>query len=367
MALSNLLTLLDRNIEIFNAKKILFLGEIDDENLLHIAKVGLKATLLVDNFLTASKMAGLFMQDLNPKSPAVCRYKHLEIIFGSRQEALELIDADYDLICLLLTKTKGISETLLASFQSKFQDGASILIAGANDAGGKSANKLLSTCSEIIKIDSARKCTLFGATYYKDKAFPKPKKTQNLSLSFSFNGNHLLLNQDEYTLDLLQDLTVFSPQTLDEGTALLLSAIDCSFIQHKSVLDLCCGCGVVGIALASIHAQVTFCDVSAQALALTSQNLSRHNLQGDIIASNFLEKVGKFDLIVVNPPFHQGVKIETNATLQMLKNLKEHLNPQGKAYIVSNTFLDYAGKLQNMVSMKVVKNTSRFIVHVIEN
>jgi ribosomal protein L3 glutamine methyltransferase len=77
-----------------------------------------------------------------------------------------------------------------------------------------------------------------------------------------------------------------------------------------SILDLCCGSGVLGIVAAHVFpdAQVTLVDVDAQAVALAAKNVSDHNLskrvkvvQGDVQTD--LEFAQKFDLIITNPPY----------------------------------------------------------------
>lgn len=76
----------------------------------------------------------------------------------------------------------------------------------------------------------------------------------------------------------------------------------------QQILDLCCGGGCIGIAAAIQypHAQVELVDISEDALALSKKNVSLHKL-GSRIKTNrsnlFLEVLGKFDLILSNPPY----------------------------------------------------------------
>lgn len=75
----------------------------------------------------------------------------------------------------------------------------------------------------------------------------------------------------------------------------------------QNALDLCCGSGCVGIALA-VHGDldVTFADLSDAAIALTRENAARHGIaapvcQGDLFAA--IDPNERFDLIVCNPPY----------------------------------------------------------------
>ena len=75
--------------------------------------------------------------------------------------------------------------------------------------------------------------------------------------------------------------------------------------ERRDVLDLCCGSGCIGIALAvRCHANVTAADISADALELTARNAQRNGVSVQTVQSDFLDSVeGQFDLIVCNPPY----------------------------------------------------------------
>ena len=82
--------------------------------------------------------------------------------------------------------------------------------------------------------------------------------------------------------------------------------------ERGRILDLCCGSGCVGIALLKNLPDTISCvfaDTSEEALAVTKENLVRHRLtfRGLPVAQNALEPcdqaLGKFNLIVSNPPY----------------------------------------------------------------
>ena len=81
--------------------------------------------------------------------------------------------------------------------------------------------------------------------------------------------------------------------------------------QGPRILDLCCGSGCIGLAIASRvkDARVTLADLSKEALAVAKKNMLRHKFSGRVScvqadamgpAPAFL---GKFDMIVSNPPY----------------------------------------------------------------
>lgn len=78
--------------------------------------------------------------------------------------------------------------------------------------------------------------------------------------------------------------------------------------RPQRVLDLCCGSGCIGIACAHYlqDAEVSMSDISAEALAVTVENVSLHHMEQRVRvvqSDGFNEIKGTFDLIVSNPPY----------------------------------------------------------------
>lgn len=73
------------------------------------------------------------------------------------------------------------------------------------------------------------------------------------------------------------------------------------------VLDVGCGCGILGILLArDFKINLNLIDIQEINLELTRQNLKLNNIQANAILGDFAEFKfdTKFDLIVSNPPFY---------------------------------------------------------------
>ena len=81
--------------------------------------------------------------------------------------------------------------------------------------------------------------------------------------------------------------------------------------KDPRILDLCCGSGCIGLAVASRvkDAKVTLADISQDALAVAKENVALNKLSGRVrcVAADALKPafpfLGKFDLIVSNPPY----------------------------------------------------------------
>lgn len=84
------------------------------------------------------------------------------------------------------------------------------------------------------------------------------------------------------------------------------------------ILDLCCGSGCIGLAVASrvVDARVTLADISQEALAIAKKNLQRNKFGGRVscVRADAMEPppvfLGKFDMIISNPPYITGAEME---------------------------------------------------------
>ena len=112
---------------------------------------------------------------------------------------------------------------------------------------------------------------------------------------------------------------IVSPKVLiprDDTCAVAELAIKQALFLDKDprILDLCCGSGCIGLAVASRvkDAKVTLADVSQEALAVAKENTALNKLTGRVrcVQADALKPafpfLGKFDLIVSNPPYITG-------------------------------------------------------------
>ena len=122
---------------------------------------------------------------------------------------------------------------------------------------------------------------------------------------------YILGEWEFYGLPLYVDRNVLIPR--DDTCAVASLAIQKALFLGKDprILDLCTGSGCIGLAIASRvkDARVTLADISKEALAVAKKNIVRNHLSGRVscIQADALNKpsafLGKFDLIVSNPPY----------------------------------------------------------------
>ena len=88
--------------------------------------------------------------------------------------------------------------------------------------------------------------------------------------------------------------------------------------QSPRILDLCTGSGCIGLAIASRvkDARVTLADISQEAIAVAKKNITLQKLSGRVscLRADALAEpaafLGKFDMIVSNPPYVTGQEME---------------------------------------------------------
>lgn len=134
-------------------------------------------------------------------------------------------------------------------------------------------------------------------------------------------------------LKLLTDSGVFSKERIDFGTNLLLNNIKPE-LDSLSVLDVGCGYGIIGLAIAKKYknSKVHLVDVNLRAIELAEENGKLNNLSNiNIYESNIYENVKeKFDVIITNPPIRAGKKIVHEIVLGSY----DYLNDGGEIYVV---------------------------------
>jgi 16S rRNA G1207 methylase RsmC len=160
--------------------------------------------------------------------------------------------------------------------------------------------------------------------------------------------------------------TLFSSFQIDEGTDLFLRTIEASAPQ--TILDIGCGCGVIGIVLARRfpQAQVTLVDRDLLAVRYARHNAALNGTPNvTALGSVGLEQVAQqpFDLIVANIPAKIGDQaIEQEFVLDPLARLR----PGGDYWFVVvsglNRLIPHIG-VQRRLKLKQVKKRAGHAVY----
>lgn len=165
----------------------------------------------------------------------------------------------------------------------------------------------------------------------KDRSFPshyftKPitRKQRKYEIRLDFAGE---------TISLMSSSGIFSKDHVDLGTLVLLESI--SLPEEGEVLDVGCGYGTIGIAIAKSRPKikVTMVDVNPIAVKLARENIATNQITNAIALRSDLysQLEGKeFDLILSNPPLAAGYK----TIFPMIEGAKLHLKEGGSFVLV---------------------------------
>jgi 16S rRNA (guanine1207-N2)-methyltransferase len=161
--------------------------------------------------------------------------------------------------------------------------------------------------------------------------------------------------------------TLFSSYQIDEGTDLFLRTINVA--EPRTILDMGCGCGVIGVVLARRfpQAQVTMIDRDLLAVRYARHNAELNGVSNaTVLGSVGLEQVPdtQFDLIVSNIPAKIGDEaIEQEFLLGPLTRLR----PGGDYWFVVvsglNRLIPHLGVRHHLKLKQVKKRAGHAIYH----
>lgn len=140
---------------------------------------------------------------------------------------------------------------------------------------------------------------------------------------------------------------IFSKDTFDYGSTLLLKTVIDKVKLDGNVLDVGCGYGIIGIMLKLYfpNINVTCLDINTTAVQLTQENAKRQNVNITALESNLYDNISNnYTHIVTNPPIKAGKEnlfnvvtkgydvLEDNGTITLvikkkhgMESLKNHI------------------------------------------
>ncbi|MFC8439455.1 methyltransferase [Streptomyces griseoincarnatus] len=160
---------------------------------------------------------------------------------------------------------------------------------------------------------------------------------------------------------------VFCADRLDIGTRFFLRHLPAG--GGGRVVDLGCGNGVVGtaMALADPKAEVLFVDESFQAVASAQDTYRANDVSGhaEFRVGDGLTGVpsGSVDLVLNNPPFHSHQATTDATAWRMFTGARRTLRPGGELWVVGNRHLGHHVKLRRLFgNSEVVASDPKFVV-----
>jgi len=129
------------------------------------------------------------------------------------------------------------------------------------------------------------------------------------------------------------DKGVFSKRGLDYGSKVLIENLKIE--KHiQQVLDVGCGYGPIGLAIAKAHPNllVTMVDINERAINLARKNAETNNVSNVLIKTSdlFSNVNDTYDLIISNPPIRAGKQ----TIFKLYEHAEKHLKKGGLLCVV---------------------------------
>lgn len=253
----------------------------------------------------------------------------------------KLADKSVDHIFYRISKEKAVTHHVINQAQRVLKPLGVLWLSGQKNEGVKTyiekASALfgcskniqkdgMSYSSQLLKIDNNREA--LHEKYLNDDNY------RELRECLSINNKNILSKPGQ-----------FGWNKVDQGSEFLIEQVTQSLAAEQRSFEHCLdlGCGYGYLTIASQHLPIkqrTLTDNNAAALITASANCKHLNIAAEVVASDAGEQLPPhFDLILCNPPFHQGFSVDGDLTDKFLRNAAKQLTPNGLAYFVVNQFI----------------------------
>lgn len=260
-------------------------------------------------------------QPLSARQPD-CLYNDFDLLEARKASA----------IIFRIAKEKAVNLHIIRQAFALLPPGGKLHLAGYKNEG------IASLASHISKLFP---CTLEQHRH----------KNQLFHIDISSHGP-VCPEQDDYAeLSWLGDDTsgfyskpgIFGWEKVDVGSRLLMDIFATRHpdADNTRILDLGCGYGYLSIRarqLGFTHIDAT--DNNAAAITACQANFQHHRIVGKMFPDNHAAACQtQYDIILCNPPFHQGFGHHKNLTEVFTEEAARLLKPGGQAWFVVNQFI----------------------------
>lgn len=277
----------------------------------------------------------------------------------------DIADASLDGFFYRISKEKPVVHHLLNEAWRCLKPGAPLVIAGYKNEGAKTYIEKITTlmgCEKQIEKNGAS----YSSIIYKQATYDPTKRIDDSDYT------HLRPIAENTDLTLQSKPGLFGWNKIDAGSALLIEQIAkgaLGDLHPRSALDLGCGYGYLSLAAAQLSAcqhiqRWILTDNNAAALTAAKENLQANGIAGEVLAADAGKQLGKkVDLLLCNPPFHQGFSVDGDLTDKFLKSAQQLLNPEGLALFVVNQFIPLERKAVGLFKeISLIANNGSFKV-----
>lgn len=264
----------------------------------------------------------------------------------------QMTDNSLDAIFYRISKEKPLVHHLFNQAWRCLKSGGQIYLAGYKNEGIKTyVEKLATILGDLRK--AVKEGALYTAQLTKQSIYSKADCLDDQDYA------NLRLMLDNHSQEFFSKPGLFGWNKVDLGSELLVNHLDklpLAQIAPHNCLDLGCGYGYITLAASrNNHCNSvkswTMTDNNAAAMIAAEKNLLSSRLNGKIIPDDCAASINEtFDLILCNPPFHQGFNPDADLTEKFVRETKRLLSNKGIAFFVVNQFVPLETKANSYFS-----------------
>jgi 16S rRNA (guanine1207-N2)-methyltransferase len=266
----------------------------------------------------------------------------------------QILDQKFDLVCLILPADRGnaLVRFWLSRAFALTKPSGRVLLAGDKDKGFERYYKEAVPFfggGEILERSKGLRVGLLEKTLFEAPIQPPSER-------FVIEARGLKLECEALP-------GVFSSGKLDSASKVLLEHLPNT--AGKRVLDIGAGYGALGGLLALEGARVTMLEDDWFSVQSIERTIGLNDFKARVLHSDVdssLERDAKYDLIVMNPPFHVGRDVILDVALEFIAAARRHLAHGGEIWLVANHFLPYEPALASLGMVREVARERGFKV-----
>lgn len=315
-----------------------------------------KALWLVDENLAAAELLSI-----TPDSNLYCMTNRCDLaaLLEAQGFSVALNDFDFsafdshyfDDIYFRVSKEKALVHHIINSAAACLQTAGQLVLAGYKNEGTKT---YIDKAAALYAGDIDRQR---GANAAMLAAIRKPAdlvvSADNCLDDKNYRGQHSI---DADGIGFVSKPGLYGWNKVDKGSAFLINALP-EFLASlkqppKKLVDLGCGYGYLSVmASQQLDAHFIAVDNNIAAVDMCRLNFDKHQVDGEVLLGDVAEVIKPpIDLVLCNPPFHQGFDVQGDLTDKFLRAAKQLVGSSGHALFVVNGFIPLEKKAGGLFS-----------------